>query len=325
MTIKIFTNEINGGWSPEDLETSLGGSEEAIVQFASELSKKEEVIVYHTQKEPGDISYNGVTYKDRNDAKCYDTDIFITYKDSKPWINGAKCKKMIHWTTEVERPWDVSTIDSYVNISNFHKTRNNWVTPSKNLAIPLGVDTLSLDKNKIEQDKDSILYCSSPDRGLVVLLNNWQSIKSKFPNLKLRIAYGFEYIVERSNNNPNALKFRDNIMKMMEQPDIEYLGALSKDDIEKEYWKNQYWILPLQNPDSELFCLNAVKSRYCGATSIVNKIGALKNTVGDYIPYADFVSGNMDIINSDALYDASGWEHIVEQYWSNILYGEKKG
>jgi len=325
--IKIFTNQVANGWEPADLKTFLGGSEESVVLLAEALTRKEfEVTVYHNQVISKDKNINGVLYKSREQATCDQDDIFITFKDVAPWKMGAKAALNIHWTTEIEKSWGsnpdtgeryIDNIDHYINISKYQQGKNSFVPNSINKAFPLGVDLESLNKNKAKTEKNTLLYCSSPDRGLLQLLKDWKFIKQKSPDLKLKVAYGWGNF---NTANPEIRKFKDTISKLLNQDGITYLGSLDKTQIEKEYWKAAYWVLPLNNPNSELFCLNAVKARHCGCTPIVNKVGALSETVGDFIDYHDFINkGLSNVQKEEADYKAISWDNIVEQYWLPIL------
>jgi glycogen synthase len=89
--------------------------------------------------------------------------------------------------------------------------------------------------------------------------------------------------------------------------------------MEKLYWKSKYWILPLNNAESELFCLNAIKAQYCGCIPIVNKIGALTETVSNYIEYNDFVKGKLEIIKSNNIIPLFSWKEVVDKFWDKIL------
>lgn len=323
--LKIFTNEVYQGWSPEDLQNFLGGSEECVVLLAEAFNRKGfDVSVFHTQKEEKDLIFNGVKYFNRPKAKCESEDIFITFKDPIPWINGARAKKNIHWSSDIERPWGidiqgnlhVNKVDFFINLTSYHQYKNAFVPPTKGYIIPHGIDIANLDKNKTEKIKNSLLYCSSPDRGLYQLLIDWKKIKERQPDLKLKIAYGWGNF---QLQNLNIRRFKVQIEDLLKQDDIEFLGVLNRDQIEKEYWKAEYWILPLHNPDSELFCLNAIKSKYCGCKHIVNKIGGLKDTVWEYIPYKNFIFNNLDIIQDSGIVNVATWDEIVERYWLPIL------
>jgi len=323
--IKIFTNQVYPAWEPTDLDKFLGGSEELVVLLAEALKRADyDVIVYHSARTQEIKLHNGVHYIPRESAKCNADEIFITFKDNSPWLKGAKAKKNIHLTADIEPSWgmnqqthdfNINSIDAFVNISHYQRRRNVFVPSEKQYAFPLGVDIESLDKNKCEKIPNTMLYCSSPDRGLLQLLTDWKHIKQKHPELTLKVAYGWRHFDFR---NMPVRQFKNQIDSLLKQDGIEYLGQLNKDEIEREYWKAQYWCLPLNNPDSELFCLNAVKAQYCGCVPIVNKIGALSETVGsEYIAYPKFVHGSLKYENDSAgaWSKAMTWDEVVEKYW----------
>ena len=319
--IVILTNDLKGGWSPLDKETGMGGSEEAITKLASEFVKNNfEVVLYHVQRKVVDFVFDGVTFSSRHNFKCEEKDILITFKDSTPWKQGINVKKNIHFSLEVERPWNISNVDHFVHTSKFHESRHPWVSRKKSEVVPLGVELSSLDKNKESQIPNTVLYASSPDRGLELLLHDWDVIYKNNPELILNIAYGFRIFESCGHESEQVLKYKQYMLGLMNKPNINYLGNLGQDEIEKEYWMAQYWILPLLKPESELFCLNAVKSRYCGAISIVNKMGALKETVSEYIPYGNFLENKMDLEKAaEKSTNAIDWKEVVEKYWLKIL------
>ena len=324
MKITIVTNEYPDGWNPKDFHTGmLGGSEEAIILFAEELVRRDhEVTIYHTKKE-GELSeiYNGVQYKDSR-YFIYDYDSTLISFQSLDRLSHIPhgTDTIIHWSCEVEKYKPLGNVDYFVNLSDFHRSRHFFVPAEKSKVIPLGIDKALLDQNKVEREEDTMLYCSSPDRGLAVLLDQWPQIKKHHPTLKLRIAYGFTHIRSVEYRNKNITRFIKKLFELMDQEDVEYLGALSKEDISKEYWRNKYWCLPLYNAESELFCLNAIKSKYCGAIPVVNKIGALKNTVGEYISYKNFIDGSLEKSDVGSVpVPALTWSEVIDTYWSKLL------
>jgi hypothetical protein len=57
----------------------------------------------------------------------------------------------------------------------------------------------------------------------------------------------------------------------------------------KLFWQSEYWVLPLNNPDSELFCINAIRAQYCGCKPVVRRIGALQETVNEFIDWDELL------------------------------------
>lgn len=316
-TIRIFTNDVAGGWKANDVDNFLGGSEECVVLLAEALFRAGfKVYVYHTYPEGfmGVYDRMGVIYNKREEVKVEKGDILISFKDTLPWRGdeqGAGLK--IHWSSDVEMLWDDSNVDYIVNLTPYHNTQNIGFSPEKKVVIPHGVESLYFDGFHYgKKDVDSMLYCSSPDRGLLTLLNDWVVIKQHYPLLKLRITYGFKNLSLMSGR---ALEIQRAVRELVEQQDITLLGQLTKEQMIEEYRKSLYWVLPLNRPASELFCLNAVKSRLCGMFPVVNKVGALSDTVGDYIPYKAFRDGNDSMVHEAAYFDSLDWDSVVKNYW----------
>lgn len=332
MQIRLFTNEVIGGWCANDLEEFLGGSEECVVLLSEALVRAGyKVRCYHTfsadmKSKNNWYELNGVQYANRESVDVNPQDILITFKNKLPWLatfdNEAAVR--IHWSSDVEIPWNPKIIDAFVCISDYHESRIIFVPKEKCVVIPHGIDAESLVQNKVEKQPGTILYCSSPDRGLTQLLTDWQSIRNAHhQKLELRIAYGFSNLEKMGG--PASRQIKNNILHKMKQAGITYLGQLNKNELEQEYHRAQYWIMPLNNPDSELFCLNAVKSRFCGCIPVVNKIGALKNTVGEYIDYKKFFNGYTETKKEKPAWPIMNWDEIVKNYWTPLFEKHLKG
>jgi hypothetical protein len=317
--IVIFTNEVAGGWCPSDIEQFLGGSEECVTLLAQGLvAAGYDVDVYHSQREGcSDGMYGGAFFYGRQTCQIPDPEntILITFKTHEPWDGGANCWRNVHISSDVESPWNVGVLHHFVHISNFHETQHIWMPDAISRVIPWGADLARLDRNKTAKMPGTVLYCSSPDRGLYALLANWPLIKSYTPELKLKIAYGFRNFNLMGGNREMVKALSD----MMMQDGVEFIGELTADVLAQWYHRSEYWCLPLNYPQSELFCLNAVKSRYCGCTPVVNRIGALRDTVGEHIVYTDFVQGDLKITEAPAAFDAMPWHDVIEKYWLPIL------
>lgn len=94
----------------------------------------------------------------------------------------------------------------------------------------------------------------------------------------------------------------------------------------RAYWRAQYWLLPLEAPDAELFCLNALKARWCGATPVIHRRGALANTVDIWHPYDRFVATPAAALGPPLRAAAPAvpildWDEVVDRYWIPLLQG----
>lgn len=283
--VHFYTNLVKEGWSAKSLETGVGGSEEKLIELAKELGKDYEVTVYHNGEHG---IFDGVHYRDHLEFKPFMTrDCFVSFKNKDLWSKSIGAKVKIHWTTEIEPEWkrhELENVTKVLTISKYHSSRMVTKDPKID-SLYLWADLERLDKNKVEKEEGTMFYCSSYDRGLEELLLTWSKIKEELGLKTLYITYGWDFINKIIGFNPQMAEWKERMLKLMKQEGVVELGRLSLDEVSKYYWRSQYWCLPLNNPDSELFCINAVKAQYCECIPVVRRIGALQETVGDFIDF----------------------------------------
>lgn len=318
MKIKVFTNVVYGGWSASELETGIGGSEEKLIEWAKEMAKEHDVTIYHN----GDHgTFDGVKYVEHSQFKPWEKhDVFISFKARGALLESINADLKVHWTTEVEPKWEdfmIESVDKIIVISEYQKSRMNW--SDKIEVIPLWADTERLDKNKTDKEAGSILYCSSYDRGLEELLVNWDKIKEKLSLNKLYVTYGWDFMRNMIKNNPQMIPWKERIESLMKRDDIEVVGRLSNDEMCKMYWKCESWCLPLNNPDSELFCINAIKAQYCEAMPLVRRIGALQETVKDFVDWDEMMGQKVAKSHYDSNSIATNKAYAEEFSLGNVI------
>jgi len=291
MTIHIYTNLVFGGWTAADIETGIGGSEESLIQFAKAMTeRKHEVTIYHNGIHG---VFDNVKYSDHREFKPFEyRDVFISFKAKNILEQSINAKKVFHLTTEIESWTDTELrdIDGVVTISNYH---NDKISNSNRKIFPiyLGIDTKRMDLAKTDKVKGTAIYTSSYDRGLEELLIRWPELKNKLKLTTLWITYGWDFM-ERGLNSPTGKAWKIKMESLMKQDGIEVLGRLSNNDLCAKYWEAEYWVHPLNKAESELFCLAAVKAQYAGCVPVVRRIGALQETVGQFIDYDNLLKNN---------------------------------
>jgi len=131
-------------------------------------------------------------------------------------------------------------------------------------------------KNK--KIKDSFIYSSYPNRGLIYLLKYWEHIKEKIPNASLHIYCDF--------NNSWSNQFYPEMMKEIKElynkkkdMDIINYGWVSKEVLLEGWSKYEYWVYPCIF--KETFCLTAYEAGLSKTLAITNNLAGLENTVGD--------------------------------------------
>ena len=141
MEISLFTNQVNPGWHPNQLDTFVGGNEECIALFSAALARLgHSVTVYSSIPEA--CIFDKVSYKPRTvfDFEA-SYDVLITVKDRLPWLRAVDARVKIHWSNDVEPRWSdgcLSAVDKVVLMSTYHAERMEWLPEEKRSLIPLG-------------------------------------------------------------------------------------------------------------------------------------------------------------------------------------------
>lgn len=327
--IAIITENFLIPWYPDDIDDFLGGSQEVIVLFSEMLKRNGYDVSVFTFCESKETIIkpclrNEISYTNFDEfKKCYSEFKTIILFKVNPLLElknkFTSHQKIIFWSSDVQKvvPRYFDLIRTRVCLTNYHKQMNQW---DDAIVIPHGIDKKSLDENKADKIPNTVLFSSSLDRGLEELVNAWSNIKKHFPNLKLKVTYGFKISNQISSNiGKQFIKvYEKNVIDVCSFLGIEYLANISKKEMEKLYWESEYWILPLNKAESELFCLNAIKAQYCGCIPIVNKIGALQETVGDYIPFENLLKGDKTIKKANNTIPSYSWDDVL-QIWKPIL------
>lgn len=153
-----------------------------------------------------------------------------------------------------------------------------------------------------------LLYSSSYDRGLNVLLKLWPEIIKKYPDTELNIAYGWEIFDSVTANNPERQDWKARMQRLMEQPGIIHHGRLGKEDLKK--LRQECGILAYCSDFTEIFCISAFEAQADGCVPITTNVAAL----------GEFSEGRV-IVKGD-IYDNSVREEYLKQLLN--LMGDKK-
>ena len=158
-----------------------------------------------------------------------------------------------------------------------------------------------------------LIYASSPDRGLDILLEMWPEIKAKFPDATLDICYGWTVFDEIFANNAEKLAWKQTLMSVIKSdPNITDHGRVGKKELKEIRQKCGIWAYPTYF--TEINCITALEMQRDGVVPVTMQFAALKETVGAGIK----VEGDIDdpeVKRSylDALLDMMG----DEEYWKS--------
>ncbi len=125
--------------------------------------------------------------------------------------------------------------------------------------------------------KNSFIYSSFPNRGLVVLLKMWPRIISEFPDSTLNIYCNLE---QEWVNKVAPVDMREiKALLKVNKKGITVHGWVNKEKLAEAWKRAEYWLYPCTF--EETFCLTAVEAAITKTFAVTNHLAALAETVSD--------------------------------------------
>lgn len=165
-------------------------------------------------------------------------------------------------------------IDKYLCLSNQHKQfvhQHHNIPLEKIVVTSNGLDFTRFEK-EVAKDPYKMIYSSSPDRGLEVLLDLFPQVKAQVPETTLDIYYGFE-------NFQN----QEYVSKLMERINstegITYHGRVGQDVVAEAFQRSSIWAYPTWF--EETYCITALEAMVGGSIVLSSDYWGLMDTVKD--------------------------------------------
>lgn len=148
-----------------------------------------------------------------------------------------------------------------------------------------------------------VVYCSSPDRGLHLLLQEWPHIKRAVPHAHLRIFYrlrawldGFANLKYHPPIEPLRARalYVEECLRRMQGPEwgIEVLDSVSREQIEREMTQAEVLAYPCNTTSwSEGFSCTILEACAARACPIITDCDGLPSVYGDALPMFNVPSG----------------------------------
>lgn len=122
-----------------------------------------------------------------------------------------------------------------------------------------------------------LVYQSSPDRGLDILLEMWPEIKKVYPDAELHFAYGWGVFDQVCAGNPERMAWKEKVMELVKQEGVFDHGKLGKEELKKMREKCGIW--PYCTKFTEINCISALECQADGCVPVTMDFAALKETV----------------------------------------------
>lgn len=252
--------------------TGIGGSEQSHLEAAIRLSNRRDLSVfsYIPMAQSSDVSTTPLRASWR-ESEAFKTvlespepGIFINYRDPEafkhPKVDGHK-----YWfiAQDVDYAWDNETlakVDRYICLCREHahhtlkkyKALRGKVFVSSNGIRTDFIEHFEQQNPQIQRVPYRMLYASSPDRGLKLLLEQWWRIRERFPEATLNVAYGFNNIdtIIKAFGDRDRLALREDLNRLLHQDGVTWLGRLNVTQLLTEHFSSQVYASPSDWPET---------------------------------------------------------------------------
>lgn len=292
LQVVIWTGPAPEPWDPKTPnQKGLGGSETAAIEMAKNL-----VACGHEVKVYAECSgwFDGVDYRHHSTFTGAQCDVFIASRapwavdqfgpvDAKLkllWVHDIHCGEL---SAQMER-W-LYKFDRVLCLSEWHRAFFCQTYPTVH-ADRVVVTRNGIDPARFTDEtpkRNRMVFSSSPNRGLLPLLHNFQEIRRRVPDAELDIFYGFDTweTMARARGAQAELeeiaRYRTAIDQAVRAGGVHWHGKRPQTDLAAAFAEAKVWGYLTGFPETS--CISAMEAMAAGAVPVCSRFAALGETV----------------------------------------------
>jgi glycosyltransferase involved in cell wall biosynthesis len=290
----------------------LSGSELCAIRLYQEFEAAGHDVVLYTHSQEHILGGTVRVWEKRGDYDEHDLAISINYPDELrevkaklrvcyQLVNGVEyCKAGVERFVDLWISPSEAHRDKFLNDPTWHRVEVTHENPTGKAqyvpsasqweVVPLGCDPERYEG--FEKVPGRVVYCSSPDRGLHWLLQEWPAIRKAVPHASLRIFYRLKDWIAHFDTQPfflpiegqrnRALYIRE-ALKRLEGHGVEVFDSVNRETIEREMAQAEVLAYPCDTTRwSEGFSctvLEACAARACPVITDCDALGSIYRDV----------------------------------------------
>jgi glycosyltransferase involved in cell wall biosynthesis len=283
-------------WGPENRKGGIGGSEKMVLEMAPRLARRGRKVAVYASIPPNQRGlHDGVEWRhwsEFDDSVPRNTMVYWRHPSflEKP----VPCDRRIVWCHDVCRPSDwtderIALADEVWVLSEFQATTLGPVRQklgSKLWITRNGLDSKLFDAGQPREKR--VVYCSSPERGLLTAIRIFQ--KANVPDSSLHVYYGFNrtYLYLAANAGwghfpdldqaANYYDYMQLVYKTIDKDErITMHGRVGFEQMAKELCSASAWLYPTRF--DEISCMAAAEAQAAGLSIVATDKAALVETI----------------------------------------------
>jgi glycosyltransferase involved in cell wall biosynthesis len=299
-TVTFYAGQSWEPWSATSLKDGgIGGSETALVQVATRMASDGWLVKVYSGAEPGLLG--GVLYRP---FSAWDpteqVDLLVVSRMPHVFDNPVGAKQTALWchdhSYDTLTPARAEKIDHIVVLSEWQYDRFARLYPWAEDRLTIirngislrdwfGTDNYPMASRAFKARKPRLVYSSSADRGLDVLLDLWPRIREQVPKAELHAFYGFETLDRVAQVNPQLAAYKAALLSKVQELGGEDGGIFLRGRVGQAVLADemqQARVLAYPTAFLETSCITAMEARAAGLAIVTSDLGALTETVGEH-------------------------------------------
>ncbi len=311
-------------WSPQSiLEGGLGGSETALAKLSWHLAERGYEVKVYSGAEPcvfGQVLFRPNGAWDPTE-EC---DLLVVSRLPHVFDNRLGARATALWCHDHSYPGAMTearaqNMTHVVCLSDWEKARYTRLYPYLDGKIVVcrngitytdatGEDQYPDGDRPFTERAPRVVYSSSADRGLDVMLELWPRIREQVPEAELHVFYGWNVFDQVARANPGLADYKRLVFHLVAQAGGEdggvfMRGRVGQAELAREMQQARVWGYP--TAFLETSCIGAMEARAAGLGIVTSNLGALTETVGTHGVRLPWGADEDEPINRSEGYQAS--------------------
>ena len=230
-------------WNPLVHKTKgIGGSETMVVEMAKRLATMgHRVRVFTSTGKYGEGIFDGVEYRQTGHLELVKScDVYVAWRNAGLLQHPIEAKLKLLWVHDI---WagnathrNLLKADRILALSQWHKDfmiGHHNLAPEHVRVTRNGIDLTRFYQEAGPRNPKKVVYSSSPDRGLPVLLKVWPEIRKRVPDAELHVFYGFFNwkMAAQARGDENQLRMISQLEMQMQE--LASQGVVYRDKVDQ--------------------------------------------------------------------------------------------
>lgn len=300
--LDLYLGQAGGDWHPSDARTKgMGGSETMAVRMASAMADKGWRVRVYGACAPG--AFAGAEYLpwwlfdpgDQRDVLVSSRFPSLVRDDPRGvrvlWLHDAEYPDLAANVAGWDEVWCVGAWQrdqlAFAALASAAANDGMVAHPDSWVVMPNGIPVAAWDygARTFKQREPWAVYSSSPDRGLVNLLQLWPDVLDLVAEAspgtapQLHLAYGFTSTYEAmAEHSPHLQAVRREVEDAMAMPGVVWHGTLGQAALRGLQQRARVWAYPTDFP--EVSCITAMEAQAAGMAVLTTDVAELPATAG---------------------------------------------